>query len=269
MGYDSYMPIREFSRMTGLTPDTLRYYDKIGLLVPELRKDNGYRFYTGRQLNSAYLIGLLRSIGVGPDEMKHYTGDCTLQGMFRLFSKQESRIEEEMKRLGEMKEIMQLYADMAKEVLIRGEDAVYLEERKREPVLYCPPVSGGEDNVMGETSAYEYAKGRGINTGYPLGCCVALSDLEEGRSFPVSRRYFRLCKGCGDWKPEGKYAVAYGRSRLWEPDRIYRKTLDFIMGRGFRPCGEAYEEYLVDEMSLQGGTSYLVRVEIPVEGKPE
>lgn len=264
MSYDSYMPIREFSRLTGLTADTLRFYDRIGLLVPEFRKENGYRFYTGRQLNFAYLISLLRGIGVGLDEIKHYTDDCTLEGMFSLLSKQEAHIQEEMNRLGEMKEIMHLYADMANEVLIRGRDAIYLEEREREPVLYCPRTTGEEDDAAGEIRAYEYAKEQGINTGYPMGCCVALSVLEERRAFTVSRRYFKVRRGSNGWKPGGSYAVAYGKSQMWKPDLIYQKALEFIRARGLEPKGEAYEEYPMDEMALQGGTAYLVRIEIPV-----
>ncbi len=39
------MRIGQLAQRTGVTPDTLRYYEKIGLLRPAPRRDSGYRDY--------------------------------------------------------------------------------------------------------------------------------------------------------------------------------------------------------------------------------
>ena len=39
----SKMQIKEFSALTGIKRETLRYYDQIKLLSPEFRGENGYR----------------------------------------------------------------------------------------------------------------------------------------------------------------------------------------------------------------------------------
>lgn len=59
------MTIGEFSRLVGVTPSALRYYDDCGLLVPA-RTDarTGYRFYTPAQQRRAVLIRLLRDAGL-------------------------------------------------------------------------------------------------------------------------------------------------------------------------------------------------------------
>ena len=47
----SYYRIGEVSRATGLSKDTLHFYDKIGLLCPEhVDPRNGYRYYSLRNL---------------------------------------------------------------------------------------------------------------------------------------------------------------------------------------------------------------------------
>ncbi|MDB2120430.1 MerR family DNA-binding transcriptional regulator [Clostridium paraputrificum] len=38
----SNMQIKEFSALTGIKRENLRYYDQIGLLSPEFRGKNGY-----------------------------------------------------------------------------------------------------------------------------------------------------------------------------------------------------------------------------------
>ena len=65
MNQKKKLSILEFSRLTGISRDNLRFYDRIGLLCPEQRGENNYRYYARHQLNSAYLIGSLRLLEVG------------------------------------------------------------------------------------------------------------------------------------------------------------------------------------------------------------
>lgn len=59
------MTIRAFSERTGLRPKTLRYYEEVGLLIPCVRTENGYRQYAEEQVERALLIHSLRQAGVG------------------------------------------------------------------------------------------------------------------------------------------------------------------------------------------------------------
>ena len=44
------------TRMTGLSTDTLRYYEKIGLLPPVARAASGIRVYTGKDISRLHFI---------------------------------------------------------------------------------------------------------------------------------------------------------------------------------------------------------------------
>ncbi len=60
---EQLLSIGEFSSRSRLTPKALRLYDKQGLLCPAVvNPSNGYRYYTTEQLDTARLIGLLRSV---------------------------------------------------------------------------------------------------------------------------------------------------------------------------------------------------------------
>ncbi len=62
--------IGDFARRTRLPVSTLRYYDKIGLLVPvAVDPHTGYRRYTVDQLEAATLIAELRAIGMTPERI--------------------------------------------------------------------------------------------------------------------------------------------------------------------------------------------------------
>ena len=64
------MTINQFSLRTGLSPSTLRYYDKKDLLNPSYRSENGYRLYVEEQTAIALLIHSLRQADVAIEEIK-------------------------------------------------------------------------------------------------------------------------------------------------------------------------------------------------------
>lgn len=62
--------IGAFSKIAKVTERTLRYYDKLGLLVPKLNPDNGYRMYTNYDLMKLQQILIFKSFGFSLEEIK-------------------------------------------------------------------------------------------------------------------------------------------------------------------------------------------------------
>ena len=73
MSQKKHLSILEFSRLTGIARDNLRFYDRIGLLKPALRGENGYRYYTREQLLKLDLILLFIELGIPLREFNRYT----------------------------------------------------------------------------------------------------------------------------------------------------------------------------------------------------
>ena len=135
MNQKKQLSILEFSRLTGISRDNLRFYDRIGLLCPEQRGENNYRYYARSQLNSAYLISSLRLLEVGLEDIRRYSAGRTPERMLDFFAQQEERIQAEIARLRETSEIMKLRASLAQEALAHAEGAYLLEERPRERIF--------------------------------------------------------------------------------------------------------------------------------------
>lgn len=51
---------------------------------------------------------------------------------------------------------------------------------------------------------------------------------------------------------------------MGQSDDYYERLLRFIRDRGLGIAGDAYEEYLLDELSVQDETRYMVHLEVPV-----
>ena len=57
-----YFKTAEFAALCGVKKDTLLHYDHIGLLKPQWVGENGYRYYSARQLATYDLISALRRL---------------------------------------------------------------------------------------------------------------------------------------------------------------------------------------------------------------
>lgn len=260
----SYMPIKEFSRLTGIKRENLRYYDQIGLLSPEFRGDNDYRYYARNQLTTAYLIISLRELGISIEEIKKYVDIRTPEEMFSLFSSQKKHIITEIKKLNRILEIMQLYVDMAENALSYNENIITIEYKKKEPIFLGPILSKNsiDDSAI---SFYNFAAENGIDVGYPLGAIINTENIEPNDGLLVTNYYFKVKNDQNSYKPEGKYIVIYGRCAYGESDELYKKLFTYIEENNLKICSNAYEEYPLNELTTKDENQFCVKIEIMVE----
>ena len=99
--------IGEFSKLTGLSIRTLRYYNDIGILVPEeVDIFTNYRYYGDKNLEDARLIGELKEAGFSLDEIMNnwnkFSDDLFVKKREELYKQMED-VENEIKKLDEIR----------------------------------------------------------------------------------------------------------------------------------------------------------------------
>ena len=122
------MTIQEVSRRYGLSADTLRYYERVGLIPPVPRTRGGARDYDGPSLGWVELIKCMRSAGVGIEALCEY---C------RLFQQGEETVEarkallvEQRRQLLERMEDMQRSLDRLNEKIENYDQGLARKERE-------------------------------------------------------------------------------------------------------------------------------------------
>ena len=108
---ERYLTTGEFARLTGVTKHTLFHYDAIGLLCPEVKLDNGYRYYTFSQLDIFEIISSLKELNMPLQEIKAYVDGRTPESLLKLFERENLIIEERMQKLRQMQRWMKEKAD--------------------------------------------------------------------------------------------------------------------------------------------------------------
>lgn len=66
------MNIKQAAEQFDLTTDTLRYYERIGLIPPVSRNESGYRDYSDIDLNWVSFIKCMRDAGVSVESLIEY-----------------------------------------------------------------------------------------------------------------------------------------------------------------------------------------------------
>lgn len=61
----------DFARLCNTTRDTLRYYDKMGVLIPRKNNINGYKYYSSKQVTSFFFINLFSTFGCPIKDLRH------------------------------------------------------------------------------------------------------------------------------------------------------------------------------------------------------
>lgn len=114
------MTIKEVSQMFNLSADTLRYYEKLGLIDPVARK-NGIRDYQQADLRRIQFIKCMRLSGLSIEMLKQYIdlfheGEHTVSLRKEILLKQREEIinkmDELQKTLNHLNHKIQLYDEI-------------------------------------------------------------------------------------------------------------------------------------------------------------
>ncbi|BBF41395.1 transcriptional regulator, MerR family [Lachnospiraceae bacterium KM106-2] len=129
------MTIAQVSEQSGLTPDTLRYYERIGLIPPVGRTQGGIRNYQEEDIGWIEFIKCMRSAGVGVEALNEYMelfrqGPETSQARKKLLlherEKLVNRIDEMQQTLERMNHKIATYEEKDKEkcedILVKSEE---------------------------------------------------------------------------------------------------------------------------------------------------
>ena len=100
------LTIQDVSRATGLSPHTLRYYERIGLIHPIGREGNSHRHYTQDDVGRIQFLLKLRATGMSIKDMQRYAemqrqGDATLPERVEMLKSLQASVQARMSELNE------------------------------------------------------------------------------------------------------------------------------------------------------------------------
>ena len=266
------LKISEFAYLACVKRKNLIYYDEIGLISPEQVLENGYRYYSYSQLETISVIGALQELGMSLDEIKQHLNERSPAALIELLTVQRKNIEEKMQRLKRIETMIDTRLAVTRRALEIDPQYIELKDCPKE-LLFAGdeitdnPTKAEQDDA--EVAFYNLCGREKITYGYPFGTMISKQNLLAGSRHLPLRFFYKIPNKVGSRhkivKPAGLYLTACGLSSYEGSQGIYLRMFSYMKQNGLVVCGDAYEEFLLDEIATKDPNSYLLQVSIQVE----
>ena len=123
------MKIMEVSEQYGISSDTLRYYERIGLIPPVHRKDHGIRDYDELDIRRFEFIKCMRSAGLPIEVLIEYVGlvqrgDKTIEARKEILKEQRKQLVARMKEMQKTLDLLDHKIEVYEKAVLKKEKEI-------------------------------------------------------------------------------------------------------------------------------------------------
>jgi len=259
--------VNDFAKFSRTSKDTLLYYDRIGLLSPASRGKNNYRYYSHGQLALVNMIRTFQELGMSLSEIKDLKDNRTPEEIFEIYSRQVEKIDKKIEGWVGARKLLLTLRNSIRYVLNVNEDVITVQFLSAEAIILgdLNDFSRGRNDYDALLSFYYSIneKHPELNFNYPVWGFFTSERIKRGDWIWPDRFYFYNPEG-HDRRPAALYAIGYARGGYGQCDELYKRIIEYIDKNGFEICGDAYEEYPLNEICIADNNDYLIRVMIAV-----
>jgi DNA-binding transcriptional MerR regulator len=265
MDYHAKLSIKDFAEFTGLSESTLRYYDRIGLLSPQLRGKNRYRYYSPIQTITVDFIKVLIKVGVPLTTIKELHKTRTPQSVLALLKQQETILDERLRDLHTAYTIIHTYSDNIEDGIATHEDAVCVRELRKANINLgqLADYSNAENVYEPFIQFCNMAHANRIDLLYPIGSYYEdIHAFIKAPSLPT--RLFSQDPRGNNYRKAGKYLVAYSKGYYGNYGDLPQRLRAYAREHGLSCKGPVYISFLLDEVSTADHNQYLAQIVVGV-----
>jgi len=260
-------PISEFAKFSRLSRDTLLHYDRIGLLSPLSRGENHYRYYSGYQLAVVNVIRTLQQLGMTLEEIKELKDRRTPELAVEVLGRQIEKIDKKIEDWIRARKLLLTLQNTMQSVSNIDENMINIQYLPAEAIVMGDLNDfSRERNFFDTLLSFYHAiskKYPDLDLNYPVWGMFTEERIKRGDWVGADRYYYYNPEGY-DRRPAALYAVGYDRNGYAQNDKLYKRMIEYIDTNGFVICGNAYEEYPLNEFCIVEDDNYLMRILITV-----
>ncbi|KKO55356.1 MerR family transcriptional regulator [Paenibacillus sp. DMB20] len=273
------LSIGEFSKICKVSTKTLRYYDEIGLIHPdEINPENGYRYYSIRQLKKMLLINRLKSYHFSLDEIKAILegeADQSEEELCSALIRKRREIQEKINAFEyTLKQMNSDISNVEKGIPVMSYlDNIEVQLVETEPmnILYMRRMMSGDDYALGYGTYFgrlyeKIATERLTLLGTPMTIYHSPEYHPAGNDTEFAIPIEETVKGTRDL-PGGLCAKSVLKGSYSELTSVYAKLREWIENEGYELVKSPYEVYATDPNQAVVPEDMVTEVYFPVKKK--
>lgn len=269
---NEYLTTGQFAKICGIPKHILFHYDQIKLFQPEIIKENGYRYYSFRQLDTFSIISALKKLGMPLKEIKKYMDERNPAKLVDLLEQKSNEVTKEIIKLENTKREI----DSLKDLTV---NAMYAKYNIIEPA-YHKGMKAIRSTLMDNDNSYStfvteliaFRNNSNASMIDFLGASLTVNNILEKRFDSFSYLYTKT--NSADKKNntlirnEGWYLQVYYKGSYHNISEIYTKIIQYAKEHQIKLGMNAYEEYLIFEIGTKNRDEYVTLILIEIEGEP-
>lgn len=266
-----FLNISDFAKISGVSRQTLIYYDRIGLFSPAYIAENKYRMYSHNQIDIICTITILRDLGVHLKDIKQIIKYKSPETSISVLNYQLNAIQEQIDKLSLLKNMTQMRLEQIVKghTLFNNLPVICITQEDKNVPFYVGEQINREQCLIGDNEVVNFFNGvekSKIPLIFAFGYIKPREEVLGGNSKIVSRMCFRLKeeKYANAFMQGGKYIVACSRGDYGKNDHIYNMILRYVEENSLTVVGDFYEEYLIDELAETNPEKFVFQVSVRV-----
>ena len=264
-----YYKIKEISNLYGIGIDSLRYYEKLGILSPH-RDTNGYRLYDLKEIYKLNMIRDLRNLNFSMQQINEYLDHQSIENTLNILNEEQNMIEENLKVLKRRKKIIkERIAALEKSMQMTIGDFRIQYFPQRDCVHINQHITRDEEMDYIIKKIHHRHEQSILDLGnQTIGAFIAMLDVKNNLRNVYYSVFFILknpVKEADFSLPEGDYIICHYKGAYEQNlDRI-REAMDYAAQAGYRMIGDPFEIYDIDNRTTVQPTEFLTTIQIQVE----
>lgn len=273
MKYQAHLTTGEFAKLCKVTKHTLFHYDKIGIFSPDIKDENGYRYYSLQQSEEFSVIEILRELDMPLSEIRAYMDRRSPEELLLLLDQQEKQINDKIKKLKQYKGLLKEKSKEIRGALQAEEGKVVLEVHPDEKQIWSEEIQEYEEHSFGYCLAevLERCDNANVFCGYTIGGIKKRTEVDQKDYISYRHFYVKPISGAGklkvNIKPAGRYLVIYQRGDFDSYGGAYAQVLEYAREHDLELEDVFYEEAVVDNLGAFDYDGYISKIMIAVKSK--
>ena len=266
---ETYLTTGEFARLCKVKKQTLFHYDDIGIFSPEVKRDNGYRYYSYNQLEVFQVISILKEMDMPLKNIKAYLDHRSPGDLIGLLEEKITEIDRKLEDLVWLKDLLKTKVDLTQNALCVETGSVLTEELSTEEYLITTPYHDTDDDrkiAEAVMKHLNFCHDLEIYSAYSIGGMIPTDEIPTEKYYNYSHFYTRLNRNeyhaANDRKPRGTYAVIYHKGGYDTAALDYSKLVEHIKAHGYTMGNYFYEDVILDELSMKGYDNYVLKISV-------
>lgn len=268
---NEYLSIGQMAKLNNVSVQTLRHYEKLGLMKPSyINNDTGYRYYSMKDFATIDLIKQCKAMGLSLEEIKEVISNYTsLESILDILGNQRKIIDKKIKELEIIKHKITSIESKIGISLNNGLNEVFVKYNEERKCLifnytdrYTEEFEINLRKVLLEAEKdYENANAEIVFT-------ISYEDMKNNNEVVYKNVMLELGENV-DYEgekivtiPPGNYLTMYFDDAYRDSQKYYKIIMDYIQKYNIKTKGDFREIYIMTRMGVDGVEKSLGQIEI-------